>query len=442
MPYEFASCAAAFRIGITSMIIMALCGGAYAAEPLLAGVATANITPDTTKFHVPLGGYGERQNAPATGVHDYTLAKALVLKQGPKKFALVTTDLLGIPRSLREETLKRIAETGITSDTLMLTASHSHAATEMNAMNRANTFENKAIGIFDESLLTFTADRIAEAIINANKSFQPVRAGTSSAHVQGMNGNRRKSPVVDDELTVTRIDTLDGKPFVIFVNWTAHPTFVDAKVMEVSAEWPGYLQRELEALVPGATCMYANGAEGDISPRGVDGPSAFAKAEAYGRALALKAFGLYPNIKTAENAPLDYSMTALQLPERATPPALLDAAGPEYGLTKENVGALVNAIAPTTSYLGVLRVGDLIAIGIPGEMTSSLGVQIKQALAQAGAPHPIIAGLANEWISYILPPEEYTKGGYEPGVSFYGDQLGPVIVKQAIAAGRALIAAK
>jgi hypothetical protein len=312
----------------------------------------------------------------------------------------------------------------------------------MNAMNRNNVFNNKAIGIFDESLLTFTADRIAQTIVEANKSFQSVRVGTDSTHVQGMNGNRRGSPIVDDELTVTRIDTADGKPFVVFVNWTAHPTFMNEKIMVVCADWPGYLQREIEALFPGATCMYTNGAEGDIAPRGVDGPSPFAKAEAYGRAIAIKVFNLYPHIVPVDNARLDFSMTTLALPDRVAPPALLDAAGPEYGLTKENIATLVNTMSPATSYLGVLRIGGLVAVAIPGEMTSSLGVQIKQALAQAGAPHPIIAGLANEWISYMLPPEEYSKGGYEPGVSFYGDQLGPVVVKQAIAAGTSIAAAK
>ncbi len=72
-------------------------------------------------------------------------------------------------------------------------------------------------------------------------------------------------------------------------------------------------------------------------------------------------------------------------------------------------------------------------------MTTILGLEVKSTLKQSGAKHPIIVGLGNEWISYILNPEEYYQGGYEPGVSFYGDQLGPVIVKQMIAAGRKIL---
>ncbi|MDZ4860935.1 MAG: neutral/alkaline non-lysosomal ceramidase N-terminal domain-containing protein [Candidatus Hydrogenedentes bacterium] len=412
---------------------------ANAAETLTAGVAVSSITPDTKALHVPLGGYGERQNKPALGVHDNIMCKALILQQGDKKFALVTTDLLGIPRSLRDEVLTRIADTGIASDNLMLIASHSHGATEMSAMNRKNTFDNKAIGIFDEKLLVFTAERIAEAIINANKNFQPVKVGTASAKIENLNRNRRDSPIIDNEITVTRFEAENGTPLAIFVNWTAHPTFSNSETMVVTADWPGYLQRDIEAFVPGSTCLYANGAEGDISTRGAEGPSEFARMEDYGRKIAVHVLALLETIETSDGAVFDYSMTTLKLPERVVPAALKDAAGPEYGLTPENLPALLDALSPETSYLGVLRVGDLLAVSIPGEMASSLGMQIKDALATAGAKHPIIAGLGNEWISYMLPPDEYHKGGYEPGVSFYGEQLGPTVVSQAIDAGKALL---
>ncbi len=423
-----------------SFLFVSVTAAPQAAEPLLAGVAVGNITPDTDTYHVPLGGYGDRQNAAALGVHDYALVKALVLKQGNKKYAFVTTDLQGIVRSLRDEVLKRIDETGIASENLMLNASHCHASTEMNAMNRANVLGNKAIGIFDESLLTFTADRIAETIINANNQFEPVQVGTDSIQLPGMNRNRRGDPIVDDEMTITRFNTADGKPLVVLINWTAHPTYMNEHVMHVSAGWPGYLQREIEAFVgDGAICMYTNGAEGDISPSGGQGPSEFARAEDYGRKLAVKALELIPRIETRPDVEMNYSMTILELPDRVAPPALLDAAGPEYGLTKENIRIVVEALVPIDSYLGILQLGDFLSVSIPGELFASLGLQIKDTLEQAGAKHPVIIGLGNEWISYIMPPEEYYQGGYEPGVSFYGDQLGPVIVEQAIVEGEAVL---
>ena len=88
----------------------------------------------------------------------------------------------------------------------------------------------------------------------------------------------------------------------------------------------------------------------------------------------------------------------------------------------------------------MLRLGELVAVSIPGELFSKLGLEIKDGVRSAGAKHPIIVGLGNEWISYMMPPEEFDQGGYEPGVSFYGETLGPEIVKQAIAAGVEILA--
>src|SRR5579864_5567624 len=65
-----------------------------AAGELRAGVARIDITPPL-ELKPALGGYGDRMNKPATGVHDRIMAKALVLVDGNKKFALVTVDALG-----------------------------------------------------------------------------------------------------------------------------------------------------------------------------------------------------------------------------------------------------------------------------------------------------------------------------------------------------------
>ena len=79
---------------------------------------------------------------------------------------------------------------------------------------------------------------------------------------------------------------------------------------------------------------------------------------------------------------------------------------------------------------------SMVIVGVPGEMAASLGREIKMYTAGVtGARFPVIGGLANEWISYILPEDEYEAGGYEASVSFYGASLGPTVVaaaKQAV----------
>jgi hypothetical protein len=63
-------------------------------------------------------------------------------------------------------------------------------------------------------------------------------------------------------------------------------------------------------------------------------------------------------------------------------------------------------------------------------MAAQLGMEAKSNAQQiTGATSVTIGGLADEWVSYILPAEEYRKGGYEASMSFYGETLGDVIVE-------------
>ena len=98
-------------------------------------------------------------------------------------------------------------------------------------------------------------------------------------------------------------------------------------------------------------------------------------------------------------------------------------------MSKENIQGLLQQICPVETSISAFRIGDLVIVGAPGEMTAELGLKIKGDMTQSGVKYPVIGGLANQWISYILSEQEYTKGGYEASVSFYGPELGSVIVE-------------
>ncbi len=88
----------------------------------------------------------------------------------------------------------------------------------------------------------------------------------------------------------------------------------------------------------------------------------------------------------------------------------------------------------------IVRIGDLVIVGAPGELAAGLGLHVKNELIKDGIKYPTIGGLANEWISYILSAEQYNNGaGYESSVSFYGESLGNVIVKEMISASVKLV---
>jgi hypothetical protein len=221
-----------------------------------------------------LGGYGDRMSKPAEGVHDRIWAKAVVLQKGDKKYAVVTLDVLALPPNVKPELLKRISSGGWTEENVMLLASHSHTSFDMTALNDKNNLGSPQIGIFQPGLLEHVLNVLEKVITDAGKELKPVKIGTGSMIVEGMNRNRRGDPDVDRNLTVTRIDLLDGKPLAVLVNWTAHPTFMSENDMWVSGGWPGYLQREMQQCIGGSViAMYYNGAEADqsvIGPKGVE----------------------------------------------------------------------------------------------------------------------------------------------------------------------------
>jgi len=381
-----------------------------------------------------LGGYGERMNKPAEAIYDHIWAKALALKKGDHKYVLITLDILGLPSNVKSDLVKRVSGLGWSMENIMLLPSHSHGSLEMAALNSKNLLNNPNLGIFQPELLAFLLDKLETLVREADQNYQPVRIGTESQILEGLNRNRRKDPDVDKELTVTRVDLENGKPLAVLVNWTAHPTFLGGTDMQVSAEWPGYLQSELQRLIGnGVTAMYFNGAEGDQSTILNSPKKGYEKIEIYGKIIANKAFTLYQTIKPGKVKAFNYTYRTITLPEHAAHPSFMKTGGEEYGLSEKTVKIVMDVLAPKEAGLGAVRIGDLLISGVPGEMTAGLGLNIRKTVAEAGIKHVVIGGLASEWISYILSADQYINGeGYESSVSFYGPGLGELISKEVI----------
>jgi neutral ceramidase len=405
---------------------------AHAAEdPVLrGGAAKVDLTPPL-EMKAALGGYGARMSKPAVGVHDKVWAKALVLAQGDRKFALVTADVLAFPPRFKAAVMERLASEGWGADQVMLLPSHTHTSFDMMALHPGNKFGIPQVGVFHQELFAHTADKLATAVREAGRKLGPAIAGTITAPVSDRNRNRRQGGVAHDtDLTVTRVDTPAGKPLVALVNWTAHPTFMDDEDMLFSGDWPGHLQRTVEALIgQGVVAMFYNGAEGDQSPTPPpDAGSRWERAERYGREMGIQAWRVWEKAQPREVKVFAYHSEAIALPKTTWHPDFMKTGGAEYGLNETMMQAFLDALQPAQTRSTCLRLGDLVILGVPGEMAAELGIELKTKARQTtGAKCPTVGGLANEWVSYILPADEYRKGGYEASVSFYGETLGSVV---------------
>ena len=403
-----------------------------AADPgLLAGAARASITPLEANLPTQLGGYGDRAGKPAEGVHDTLWAKALVFDFGGEKYAVVTLDACHAPGCVLEEAVAKAGVPGLTADRVLMSSSHTHAGLEGMMLDRRNVAGNPHIGVFNEAVLDFVADRIAGALKEAAADLQPVTAGAAAEALPGMNRNRRDDTLpTDNDMTVLRFDR-GGKPWAVFVNYTAHGTIMTPEIMLASGGWPGVMQRAVEEMMPGVLCLYANGAEGDVAPAGYTGGSRWEMAQQYGFRAALAAARIAGSLPTAPVARFSLRQQWVDLPAKAPAPDFLKIAGDEYKVTEEQLGMLLEALFPARAPLGLWRVNDFALMTFPGEPITAVGAAAKGFLRDGGARFPAVAALTNDHIGYILTAEEYAKSGYEVTASFYGPGLADTLLAAA-----------
>jgi hypothetical protein len=402
----------------------------------MAGVAKVDITPDVKASRIPLGGYAARRAAPATGVHDPVFARALVISNGDTRLAIVSLDLCFLPANIRTDVAAELAASNVklAPDGLFLAATHTHCAPDPLAMHTGNTF----VGLpgwtpYDDNLRKFTVQRIAEAIRKADAGMIAVKIGSAVMETKALNRNRRGDVTVDPALTVLKITKMDGTPLAAVINFAAHPTLYDDKMMQISADWPGVMTADIEKeLGADAVCLFLNGAEGDASPNGVDAEKGDAKVAAYGHLMSRTALGLLTSVTMTNDAKVDAWSAKVTLPPRKPSAMFIIAAG-QLGATPETAKALVNGLMPTTSQVTLARVGDLLLMGFPCEPSAEIGLAAKDAARKSGYARPAVVALTNDWLAYCLMPQQYRAGKYEATMSFYGDQFGPALLGALVA---------
>ena len=200
-------------------------------------------------------------------------------------------------------------------------------------------------------------------------------------------------------------------------------------MMDISADWPGVMTGWLEKKMGGdAVALFLNGAEGDASPDGTKGATEEARATEYGTRLAAKAYDILQIIQMKSDVPVSVTRTEVALPTRK-PNALFVIAARTFGATTAQALDLVNRMMPQTTSAEFVRIGPVLFAALPCEPTGALGLLMKDVIRKSGFEMPAVVALTDDWIAYALTPEQYKEGNYETGMSFFGDQLGPTLLK-------------
>jgi len=309
------------RATLTGLLALAAAASfapaAQADGGLYAGVAKVDITP-------PAGYYtdGYATNDRTIGTWTRLYARALVLREGARKLALVQVDLVAATGGLVQEATALDRDLGYSPANVLVSGTHTHSAeaefsnygeldaafpSEQELLTDPPTFADFSVGgPPDPQVYTFLIHRVALAIRKADENLGPAEAGWSDQQLLGVTQNRsleahlanfglqvpnhQGTPAqdpggypdtIDPLLTVLRVDKLmrrDGRlvrvPVGAWTDFANHGTDVEHTFTVYSGDHQGVAERLFESAVrreghvpAGQTVInaFADGAEGDMS---------------------------------------------------------------------------------------------------------------------------------------------------------------------------------
>lgn len=388
-----------------------------------AGAASLDITPEGPVWLV---GYGAR-NRPSEGVSQRIFAKALALQDNSgAKFVLVTLDLIGVPKAVREGVEQEAAARhGLDRASILLNASHTHSG----PAPYAYSVPNEAFARKGEEYGRFLQAKILEAIGGALAKSEPARL--SYTHARAGFAMNRRLPVgkdirnspnpdgpVDHDVPVLRITGADGKIKAVVFGYACHNTVTG--FYTINGDYAGFAQEYLEEAHPGAVAMFVMGAAGDQNP--YPRHTSLEQSRQHGRTLANAVeAALGVSVQRPVAGPLRAAYGFAELPFAPVTRAELEQRvrgkrGVETQRSSQLLRLLDSGENLPASYpcpLQVVSFGPgLTMVAMGGEPTVEYSLRLKREL---GSERRAIwfAGYSNESLGYVGSRKVIEEGGYE-----------------------------
>jgi hypothetical protein len=324
---------------------------------------------------------------------------------------------------------------------VLLCASHTHYGPVTGAYE--NDSELAADAVAYVANLKFLLAGTAQTAL-ARK--QPVRIGFAEGPCSiGVNRRERlpdgqiilgQNPdgACDRSLRLVRLDTADGRPLAALVSFACHPVSAGAGMRLICPDYVGAMRALVEGTT-GATCLFLQGAAGNINP--IEMRHSFEPARRLGAMLGGEAIKLLEGTATADAGGLAAASARVALPamefesvdegersvaelraawerlhaEHATEGSLHWAASrlrmADQMLDSLRTGVPLPAISAD---LAALRFGDVALATSPGEIFTETGMEVKR---RSPLPKTCFVGYTNGTIGYVPIPPAYAEGGYE-----------------------------
>jgi neutral ceramidase len=402
-------------------------------------VHAASVEIDITP---PIGGkmagYGARTEV-SRGIHDPLKAQVLKMRVGDSSALIVTMDLLAIQAQFSQKVRAAISrETGVAEARIMLTCSHTHSGPQGFNLDDVILQESP-----DENLQEITLRKLAGASRGVGGLLQPVKLslGHADGGGAGLNRNDALNGLSDQQVTVLRVDDLNGKPIAVLYNYGCHPTVMGSDNLFISADYPGAVRRCLSGVYPGTVFHFANGSAGDVSTRFTRRSASFDEVERIGRIVAGAVLQAMNTAEPIEVDAIDDRWADVDLPLKEFPTiqeaneliqslqveltekqkANAPAAEMRKIVTKTEGAEILlqqirqfEGVKSLPARLQQLRIGPLSLVGVPGEPFSKTFLDIKE---RTNPKKIILIGYANDCKGYFPESAPGLPGTYENFVS-------------------------
>jgi len=406
---------------MVSMLLVLALAPVMEAREVRAGVARVEITPAEPIWQ---SGYAARTK-PSEGVAHKLFAKALAIEDGGRgKVVIVTTDLIGLPRSVTEPVAASLAKQyGLERSRLLFNSSHTHAGPvvtpNLMTMYFLTDDQRRVVNAYRDQLV----EKLTSVVGAALGDLAPATLSVGHGMVGFSHNRRTKGGPVDQDVPVIAVRGNDGKLKAVLFGYACHNTTLGGDYYQVSGDYAGYAQTEVERLQPGVTAMFILlcGGDQNPNPRGT-----VAHAEEYGKALGTEVNRV---VGTAKALALDLR-TAFQVTELAFAPHTREQfeleSKDENKFKASRAREMLRAyderrpVRRTPYPVQAIRLGKgvtLLALG--GEVVVDYALRAKKEYAGTDL---IVAGYSNDVMCYIPSLRVLREGGYEGETSmiYYG----------------------
>jgi hypothetical protein len=421
-----------------------------AAEQLNAGVAVVDITPP-----VPFRMSGYFYERLSTGTKDPLHAKAVVFQQGDESAALVFCDLVGISSEISSAARTRASEaTGIPVSHISISATHTHTGPLYFGSLHDHLHERRIARNGDDphessKYKAKLIDKLVSAIVEAQRSLQPVELAAGFALEDRLSFNRRfhmkdgtvrfnpgklnpdivrVAGPVDPDVGVLAIQDADGKATASLTTFALHLDTVGGT--EYGADYPYYLQQALRReFGDDFQSMFGTGTCGDINHidvRHSRPQKGHEEARRIGEALAETVESALAKAKSNEPRLAVRRAVVVAPLQRYSEDELAAARADMFKVGQRKLPFLEEVKACTIIDVALrdahgdgqlrmevqaLRLDDETAIVcLPGEVFVELGLAIKRASPFA---RTLVIELCNDDPAYVPTRKAFAEGSYE-----------------------------